>query len=71
MEAQLPFPISRGVNFRKGPRIRVASMVAGAQAAAVAVDRRVEEAPDGGKLTDFPPLVRLTMPAFLTTDAER
>jgi hypothetical protein len=38
MEAQLPFPIPQGVNFLKGPRMGVASMVAGAQAKAVAVD---------------------------------
>jgi hypothetical protein len=30
-------------------------MAAGAQATATAVDRQVEAAPDGSKLTDFPP----------------
>ncbi len=35
----------------------VASMVAGAKAAAAVVDRWVKAAPDGGKLMDFPPLV--------------
>jgi hypothetical protein len=39
----------------------------GVQASAVAVDCRVRAAPDGGKLTDFPPLVQLDLTAFLTT----
>ncbi len=49
----------------------LASMVAGAQAMAVAADHQVKAAPDGGKLTDFPSLVQWTMLECLTTDMER
>ena len=35
--------------------------------AVATADRRVRAAPDGGKLMDFPPLVRWEMTAFPTT----
>jgi hypothetical protein len=47
----------------------VASILAGAQDAVMWADRPVR-APDGGKLTCFPPLVRQAAPAFLTSPDE-
>ncbi len=44
----------------------VASILAGARDAVMWADRPVR-APDGGKLTCFPPLVRQAAPAFLTS----
>ena len=44
----------------------VASILTGARDAVMWVDQPVR-APDGGKLTCFPPLVRQAAPAFLTS----
>jgi hypothetical protein len=44
----------------------VASILAGARDAMMWADWRIQ-APDGGKLTCFPPLVRQAAPAFLTS----
>jgi hypothetical protein len=56
--------IPRGADFRKGAtRMGVTSK----ESAVVAAADRVQAAPDGGKLTDLPPLVQWEMTAFLPT----
>jgi hypothetical protein len=69
MAAVLPLPIPWGLDFRRRAKMGLTSVVVGrgAQASAVAADCRVQAAPDGGKLTDIPPLVRQDLTEILTT----
>ena len=58
MVVQFPLGIGLGAGFCLGAGMGVTLVVGGAWSAARAADRRVRAAPDGGKLTAFPPVVR-------------
>ncbi len=63
MVEQLPLPIPQVMDLCKGARMGVTLVMGGTSMIA---DRQVRAAPDGGKLSDFPPVVQLQMMAVPT-----